>query len=166
MKYIPHIFLLIVEIGLLALSFLAGYDKANNEWQIKYDKEQLAAAAKIMEAQQSERVKERIIYRDREVIINAANTQSEIIRNDSNGASDMSDRLRESAEIYTSRCSTDPAITAGGETKGCAMVLSDLLLLANDAAIRLARTADDARNAGAACEAIYQSVVDAQAIPH
>ncbi|WP_097138411.1 MULTISPECIES: DUF2514 family protein [unclassified Pseudomonas] len=156
-------------IGMLVLILLlmAGSAAVAWRWQANSYGLQLAELAKtkeqeIAKAEQQARVEEQRRQSAVEKVRSDAQEQNKAATADAGAADVAGDRLHVTADEFASRFSgstCDPsAAQRGASAVRAAMVLSDLLQRADKRAGELAAAYDQARVAGLACEAAYDSL--------
>lgn len=147
-----------------------GTDKANQEWQTKWDGQVLQLTEARAHALEVARTEEQRRIKAIEEIQNESKKQIEQARADAAAADAVAVGMHEQARrlaARTSQCTGDTTTSVRGKAARAtnAVVLADLFERADAAAGQLAAAYDGARAAGLACEQAYDAVRNASGVP-
>lgn len=157
----------LVLIALVAFSwcatYLSGYKKADEHWQIKWSQRDTQDVQAFIQRQIEAREQERLwqkkigsITDDARRQIDAANRDVNTARAAASGLHDKADKLAKRLAARESACDTQ--ITGRSQAAAGTELLADLFRRADEEAGRMAALADRARIAGLACKNAYDSL--------
>jgi len=152
-----------VKVGIVAATFAAGFvagqKVSDNSWQAKWANAELDAATAQLDAVNAAVLQYKNRIQSLEAISRETNKQLDTVKNDAAIADSAANSLQQQIDNYvrrgsgsaTSSCSiTERAAAATRE-----LLLAELLKRADRRAGELAKTADESRIRGLACEAEY-----------
>lgn len=152
-----------VKVGIvataLAIGFAAGHRTADNSWQAKWANAERDAATAQLNAVNAAVLQYKNRIQSLELISRETNKQLDIVKNDAAIADSAANSLQQQVDNYV-------RIGSGSATSACTiseraaaatreLLLAELLKRADRRAGELAKTADESRVRGLACEAEY-----------
>jgi septal ring factor EnvC (AmiA/AmiB activator) len=143
------------------LGYIRGHAAGSEAVLARWNADRIVQAEAHIAALDHARSEERRRVGQLQETVKRANDQATAARADARRAAAASDRLREHARELAARCSAarDPGATDRSPPAAAAGdLLAELLERVDAAAGELARHADQARIAGAACERAYDSL--------
>jgi hypothetical protein len=157
---IKYIAISIVVVSVITGSYLKGQHDSNQEWQIKWNDQELATANAMIKAEQDARIKTQELQRKIDEVAADAKFLEEKIQLDANVTNASVNSLREQARIYAAKANKCSSASTGGDpAKSSSMVLAELLDRSVERNKELAEAFDRSRAAGLACQAAYGEVM-------
>ncbi|WP_017903617.1 DUF2514 family protein [Pseudomonas asplenii] len=160
----PYLLAVVFVFAIGAFGWRLGVDQTDSRWQTRWNSRDAADLAAKELNESTERAKEQA----RQASINKAVENGQVLVDTANAAvtaaNRESGRMRDVADGLADRLAASEArgnscTAAAGKTAAhTARVLADVLKLADEAAGKLAATADQARVRGMTCERAYDSL--------
>lgn len=147
---IKYIIVAVVAVGVIAMAYHIGYSNGQKSERVLVQQAVLEQVEKV-KAEDDRRLKEQ------ERIVNETKKQLETAHADAKSARSNADKLREQLRTERNKFGY-PTIGLSGTANKRGVMLADMLGECSEVATELARIADNARIAGVACEAQYNSL--------
>jgi len=139
-----------------------GYDRASNEWQVKWDKHDKEVTSANLAHEQEIRKIQTDLQSTADRVNKDAKVQIDKLESDLLAANASAGSLRDKVTKYAARakkCASDTGIATGSQTADApAVVLGRMFSWADQAAGELGELADRSRIAGLACESAYDEL--------
>ncbi|KPA98081.1 DUF2514 family protein [Pseudomonas asplenii] len=160
----PYLAVLLLVAGALFGAYHFGGSVADERWQARWNSRDAADLAAKELNESTERAKEQArqasinkVVENGQVLVDTANAAVTAANRESGRLRDVADSLADRLTASEARGNSCTAAT-GKAAAHTARVLADVLKLADEAAGKLAATADQARARGVSCEAAYRAL--------
>ncbi|KPA87269.1 Protein of unknown function (DUF2514) [Pseudomonas asplenii] len=160
----PYLAVLLLVAGALFGAYHFGGSVADERWQARWNSRDAADLAAKELNESTERAKEQArqasinkVVENGQVLVDTANAAVTAANRESGRLRDVADGLADRLAASEARGNSCTA-AAGKAAAHTARVLADVLKLADEAAGKLAATADQARARGVSCEAAYRAL--------
>lgn len=160
----PYLLAVVVVFAIGAFGWRLGVDHADSRWQSRWNSRDADDVAAKQLNESTERAKEQArqasinkVVENGQVLVDTANAAVTAANRESGRLRDIAGGLAD--RLAASEASGNSCTAAAGKAAAHAgRVLADVLKLADEAAGKLAATADQARARGVTCEAAYQAL--------